>query len=278
MLFCVNAGHGRAELAEAAAAQARELAFATTWDAVHPRAVELAARIAGLAPGDLEPRLLHLGRLGVRRDRAEVRARLPPAPRRAAPRQADRARAGVPRHDDGRARRPPGCRRCARRSSRSRPAAATCRTPTSYRTRPGQDPLWAADAIEQRILFEGAETVAAVILEPVQNSGGCLVPPRGLLRARARDLRPPRSADDLRRHDLLLGPARHLVRRPALRLRARRHHDREGADLGLRADGRDDRLRPGRGPVPRTTRRRSRTGSRSAGIRSRRPSRWRTST
>jgi adenosylmethionine-8-amino-7-oxononanoate aminotransferase len=54
VLFCVNAGHGRAELADAAAAQMRELAFATTWDAVHPRAVELAARIAALAPGDLE--------------------------------------------------------------------------------------------------------------------------------------------------------------------------------------------------------------------------------
>jgi adenosylmethionine-8-amino-7-oxononanoate aminotransferase len=35
------------------------------------------------------------------------------------------------------------------------------------------------DAIEEAILFEGPETVAAVILEPVQNAGGCLVPPAG---------------------------------------------------------------------------------------------------
>ncbi|MFL6176256.1 MAG: aspartate aminotransferase family protein, partial [Ornithinibacter sp.] len=39
--------------------------------------------------------------------------------------------------------------------------------------------LWAADRIEEAILFEGADTVAAVFLEPVQNSGGCLTPPPG---------------------------------------------------------------------------------------------------
>lgn len=32
---------------------------------------------------------------------------------------------------------------------------------------------WAADQIEQAILLEGADTVAAVFLEPVQNTGGC---------------------------------------------------------------------------------------------------------
>ena len=37
----------------------------------------------------------------------------------------------------------------------------------------------ATDAIEQRILAEGPETVAAVYLEPVQNAGGCFVPPAG---------------------------------------------------------------------------------------------------
>src|SRR5207244_13403755 len=50
---------------------------------------------------------------------------------------------------------------------------------TSYRWPEDRDPLWAADQIEERILFEGPETVAAVILEPVQNAGGCLVPQDG---------------------------------------------------------------------------------------------------
>src|SRR3989440_7350079 len=52
-LFCVNAGHGRAEIGEAAARQAKELGFFTVWSYAHPRAIELAARVAGLAPGDL---------------------------------------------------------------------------------------------------------------------------------------------------------------------------------------------------------------------------------
>jgi adenosylmethionine-8-amino-7-oxononanoate aminotransferase len=39
--------------------------------------------------------------------------------------------------------------------------------------------LWAADAIEEAILMEGPDTVAAVFLEPVQNAGGCFPPPPG---------------------------------------------------------------------------------------------------
>jgi adenosylmethionine-8-amino-7-oxononanoate aminotransferase len=41
--------------------------------------------------------------------------------------------------------------------------------------------IWAADQIEQAILLEGADSVAAVFLEPVQNSGGCFPPPPGYL-------------------------------------------------------------------------------------------------
>jgi adenosylmethionine-8-amino-7-oxononanoate aminotransferase len=49
----------------------------------------------------------------------------------------------------------------------------------SYRWKEDRDPLWAADAIEEAIEFAGPETVAAVILEPVQNGGGCFVPQDG---------------------------------------------------------------------------------------------------
>ena len=52
-LFCVNAGHGRTELGDAAAKQVAELDFFTLWSYAHPRAIELAARIASLAPADL---------------------------------------------------------------------------------------------------------------------------------------------------------------------------------------------------------------------------------
>ena len=54
-LFCVNIGYGYGEeMGEAAAAQMRELPFAINWTFAHPRSIELAAEVAGLAPGDLK--------------------------------------------------------------------------------------------------------------------------------------------------------------------------------------------------------------------------------
>src|ERR1700755_1693970 len=52
-LFVSMVGHGRTELAEAAARQASELAYFPLWSYAHPAAVELAARLAEMAPGDL---------------------------------------------------------------------------------------------------------------------------------------------------------------------------------------------------------------------------------
>ncbi|HEX5987535.1 MAG TPA: aminotransferase class III-fold pyridoxal phosphate-dependent enzyme, partial [Nocardioides sp.] len=52
-LFVSQLGHGREDLAEAAARQARELAFFPLWSYAHPKAIELAERVAGYAPGEL---------------------------------------------------------------------------------------------------------------------------------------------------------------------------------------------------------------------------------
>lgn len=52
-LFAVNAGHGRPELAEAAARQIRELDYFPIWNAIHPRAAELAEALAERAPGGM---------------------------------------------------------------------------------------------------------------------------------------------------------------------------------------------------------------------------------
>ena len=54
---------------------------------------------------------------------------------------------------------------------------------------------WAADQIEQAIVMEGPDTVAAVFVEPVQNSGGCFPPPPGYFQ-RLREI--------CDRHDVLL--------------------------------------------------------------------------
>jgi beta-alanine--pyruvate transaminase len=53
-LWCVNAGHCRAEIADAIAAQARALDYATAFQMGHPAAFTLASRLARLAPGDLD--------------------------------------------------------------------------------------------------------------------------------------------------------------------------------------------------------------------------------
>ena len=73
--------------------------------------------------------------------------------------------------------------RCARSSSRSCPGACAprCRTATAARTarrEPGCT-LRCADEIDDIVQNEGPETVAAVILEPVQNSAGSIAPPPG---------------------------------------------------------------------------------------------------
>ena len=59
------------------------------------------------------------------------------------------------------------------------PGAYHAPNTNDYRWAEDRDPLWAADQIEHVIEFQDPDTVAAVILEPVQNSGGCFVPQDG---------------------------------------------------------------------------------------------------
>jgi beta-alanine--pyruvate transaminase len=53
-LWCTNAGHNRAPIVEAIQRQAADLDYAPAFQFSHPKAFELAARIAALAPGDLD--------------------------------------------------------------------------------------------------------------------------------------------------------------------------------------------------------------------------------
>ncbi len=61
-LFCTQIGYSHgAELGEAAAKQMAELPFYTNWSYAHPRAIELAAKVSELAPGDLNRALFVSG-------------------------------------------------------------------------------------------------------------------------------------------------------------------------------------------------------------------------
>jgi beta-alanine--pyruvate transaminase len=53
-LWCCNAGHGRRKIVEAIQTQAEELDYAPNFQFAHPKAFALAARIAAMAPADLD--------------------------------------------------------------------------------------------------------------------------------------------------------------------------------------------------------------------------------
>jgi adenosylmethionine-8-amino-7-oxononanoate aminotransferase len=177
-LFCVNAGHGRAELGEAAARQAKELGFFTNWSYAHPPAIELAARVARLAPGDLNRVFFTSGGSeAVETAWKLVRAyhRLRGEGRRTKLIAREVAYHGTSLG----ALSATGI--TALRSEFEPLTPGGCHVPNTneYRWPEGRDRLWAADQIAHRIEFEGPETVAAVILEPVQNAGGCFTPQEG---------------------------------------------------------------------------------------------------
>jgi len=177
-LFSVNAGHGRTELAEAAARQFEELDFFVIWSYAHPRAIELATKIASLAPGDLNRVFFTDGgseavesALKLARNYHLMRGngrKLKHIAREVAYHGTTLGALSATGVTDLRAQFEPL-------------APGGCHVPNTniYRWPEDRDPIWAAEAIEERILFEGPETVAAVILEPVQNAGGCFVPPEG---------------------------------------------------------------------------------------------------
>ena len=75
-LWCVNAGHGRRQIAAAVEQQLTNLDFAPSFQMGHPLAFEFAERLAEIAPEGPRSHLLHQFRLGIGRHRAEDRARL----------------------------------------------------------------------------------------------------------------------------------------------------------------------------------------------------------
>ncbi|HEX9527841.1 MAG TPA: aspartate aminotransferase family protein [Streptosporangiaceae bacterium] len=183
-LFVSQIGHGRTEVAEAAARQASELAYFPLWSYAHPRAVELAARLADLAPGDLNRVFFTTSgseavesawklakqyfKVTGQPDRYKVISREIAYHGTS---MGALAITGLPSIKAPFEPLPPGGVRV--------PNTNFYRAPEFVSTDLEAFGRWAADEIDRAIVREGPESVAAVFLEPVQNSGGCFPPPPG---------------------------------------------------------------------------------------------------
>jgi adenosylmethionine-8-amino-7-oxononanoate aminotransferase len=187
-LFVVQAGHGRTELAEAAAKQAAELAFFPLWSYAHPGAIDLAERVAGYAPGDLNRVFFTTGggeAVESAWKLAKQYFKLTGKPTKHKVISRAIAYHGTPQGAlsiTGL----PGMKAPFEPlvpSTFRVPNTNFYRAPEQFQTGAEDDEYkfgqWAADRIAEAIEFEGPDTVAAVFLEPVQNSGGCFPPPPG---------------------------------------------------------------------------------------------------
>jgi adenosylmethionine-8-amino-7-oxononanoate aminotransferase len=185
-LFCVNIGHGRADIAQAGADQAKELGFFTTWSYAHPRAIELAARIAELAPGDLNRVFFTSG--GSEAVESAYKLARQYHKITGNPNKTKLIARDIAYHG-------------TTLGALSATGITSLRTPfepltpgdhhvpntNTFRLPHGLSADELADTIAAKIEFEGPETVAAVIMEPIQNAGGCFVPPEGYWQ-RAREI------------------------------------------------------------------------------------------
>jgi adenosylmethionine-8-amino-7-oxononanoate aminotransferase len=180
-LFCVNIGHGRADVAQAGADQAKDLGFFTNWSYAHPPAIELAARIASLAPGDLNRVFFTSG--GSEAVESAYKLARQYHKLTGNPNKTKLIAREIAYHGTS-------------LGALSATGITSLRTPfepltpgdhhvpntNTYRMIPGMTEEYFAESIAEKIEFEGPETVAAVILEPVQNAGGCFTPPDGYFR------------------------------------------------------------------------------------------------
>lgn len=195
-LFCVNMGHGRADIADAAARQMKQLTYATNWSAAHPPAVEAASLIAELAPGDLE--VVFFVSSGSEANETAIKFAREYHLGQGHPQKIMILSHHMAYHGTS----------LGALSATGIPQLRDDFLPllSWFRHVPntlgweqeGDVPvteLSCFKAIEAAILEEGPETVAMIIAEPVQNVGGVMVPPDGYWR----ELR--RLCDE---HDILL--------------------------------------------------------------------------
>lgn len=181
-LFSVNAGHGRARLAEAAAKQMKQLDYFPLWSNTHAPGIELAERLLSYAPKNLSRVFFTTGG-GEANETAWKLAKQyfkmigKPTKHKVLTRavayhgtsHGALSLTGIP----------------SMKKAFEPLVPSTFRVPNTNWYRAQDDfeneeafAKWAADRVEEMILFEDPDTVAAFFLEPVQNSGGCFTSPK----------------------------------------------------------------------------------------------------
>ena len=185
-LWCVNAGHGRREITEAIQRQAAEMDFAPTFNMGHPVAFEAAARLADYLPDALER--VFFTNSGSESDDTALKIAL--AYHRARGEGQRTRLIGRERgyHGVGFG----GMSVGGIGANRKQFGALLPYTDHLPHTHDPARNAWTrglpqhgvekADALEALVALHGADTIAAVIVEPVAGSTGVLPPPAGYLR------------------------------------------------------------------------------------------------
>jgi len=181
-LFAVQIGYSYGdEVGQAAHEQMKELPFYTNWSYAHPRAIELAHEVASLAPGDLNRVFFVSGgseaietawKLARQYHSARGERRWKAIARRTAYHGTTMGALsinGIAALKNAYEPLVPDTLHVRNTNRYHRPADETEEQFTAY----------LLDDLEQTIEATGPETVAVVVMEPVQNAGGSFTPPAG---------------------------------------------------------------------------------------------------
>ncbi len=185
-LWCCAAGHGRPEIAEAIGKAAIELDYAPAFQMAHPKAFELATRLAALAPGDLN----HVFFTNSGSESVETALKIALAYHRA---RGDGARTRLIGRERG--------YNGVNFGGMSVGGMTANRKAYAAAMLPGVDHLRHTDGLPENLFTKGQpehgaylaedlerlctlhdpSTIAAVIVEPLAGSAGVLLPPKGYL-------------------------------------------------------------------------------------------------
>ncbi|MEL0199876.1 MAG: aspartate aminotransferase family protein [Aquiluna sp.] len=181
-LFTCNAGHGRPELAEAAQKQMMELDFMPLWSYHHPRAIELSERLLSYAPEGMTRIFFTTGgtegvesawkiakqyfRMTGKPQKHKVISRMTAYHGTS---HGALSITGIPAFKQMFEPLVPSAFRV--------PNTNYYRAPHEFKNE-DEFGIWAANRLEEAILFEGPDTVAAFFVEPIQNAGGCFTAPK----------------------------------------------------------------------------------------------------